>query len=322
MTVVLPSQSRKKKVILNSQPKLNIGFIGLGMMGCGMARHVLAKGHLVGLLVRSQDGEARCADLLAAGARSLATSANVAAMADVLIICVTGSPEVEEVVLGQNGVLEGVKPGCVVVDCSTSQPDSTRHLATAIAAKGALFLDAALTGTPKHAEEGQLNLLVGGDKAVLERVRRVFELFAKNIYYCGEVGAGHTTKLLHQFVVLGNAAILSEAISCASKTGVNLEVLCDVIDSGGANSTAFQRLRPYVIEGNDQMFRFSIGNAHKDMRYYARMTDEAKAVSFLGDAVHNIYTVATNQGYTQQFIPHLINSLNTLNGTTLEHNNS
>lgn len=297
--------------------QLHIGFIGLGMMGRGMARHVLAKGHTVGLLVRSQEGAARCADLLAAGAHSLTTSAEVAAMADVLIICVTGSPEVEDVVLGPHGVLDGLKPACVVVDCSTSQPDATRHVAATIAAKGGLFLDAALTGTPKHAEDGQLNLLVGGDKAVLEQVRPVFELFAKNIFYCGEVGAGHTTKLLHQFVVLGNAAILAEAFSCASKTGVNLGVLCDVIDSGGANSTAFQRLRPYVLEGNDQMFRFSIGNAHKDMRYYARMTGEARAVSYLGDAVHNTYTVATNQGYTPQFIPHLINSLNTLNGTTL-----
>ncbi len=298
----------------DSSIRLNVGFIGLGMMGRGMAQHVLAKGHQVGLLLRSQDSETRCADLLLAGAKGLTTSAQVAAMADVLIICVTGSPEVEEVMLAQHGVLEGIKAGCVVVDCSTSQPDSTRHLAAAIAAKGALFLDAALTGTPKHAEEGQLNLLVGGDKTVLERVRPVFELFAKNIFYCGEVGAGHTTKLLHQFVVLGNAAILAEAFSCAKKTGVNLEVLCDVIDSGGANSTAFQRLRPYVLEGNDQMFRFSIGNAHKDMRYYARMTGEARAVSYLGDAVHNTYTVATNLGYTPQFIPHLINSVDTVNG--------
>lgn len=305
----------------DSSTPLTIGFIGLGMMGRGMARHVLAKGYSAGLLVRSEDAAARCADLLAAGARSLATSAEVAAMADVLIICVTGSPEVEEVVSGQHGILEGLKPGCVVVDCSTSQPDSTRQVAAAIAAKGALFLDAALTGTPKHAEEGQLNLLVGGDKAVLERVRPVFESFAKNIFYCGAVGAGHTTKLLHQFVVLGNAAILAEAFSCASKTGVDLAVLCDVIDSGGANSTAFQRLRPYVLEGNDQMFRFSIGNAHKDMRYYARMTGEARAVSYLGDAVHNTYTVATNQGYTPQFIPHLINSLNTLNGMAVEQKN-
>jgi len=297
---------------------LHIGFIGLGMMGRGMATHVLAKGHSVSLLVRSSEARERCSVLLAGGAKALATSSDVAANADILIICVTGSPEVEEVILGPTGVLEGLKPGCVVVECSTSQPDSTRQLAAAVQAKGGLMLDAALTGTPKHAEEGQLNLLVGGDKALLERLSPVFELFAKNIFYCGAVGAGHSTKLLHQFVVLGNSAILAEAFSCASKTGVDLGVLCDVIDSGGANSTAFQRLRPYVLEGNDQMFRFSIGNAHKDMRYYARMTGEAKAVAYLGDAVHNTYTVAHNQGYSAQFIPHLINSANTLNGVSPE----
>lgn len=297
---------------------LHIGFIGLGMMGRGMATHVLAKGHGVSILVRSTEARTRCATLLGMGAKALATSAEVAAAADVLIICVTGSPEVEEVILGKGGVLEGLKPGCVVVECSTSQPDSTRQLAAAVQAKGGQLLDAALTGTPKHAEEGQLNLLVGGDKAVLEQVRPVFDLFAKNVFYCGAVGAGHSTKLLHQFVVLGNSAILAEAFSCASKTGVDLAVLCDVIDSGGANSTAFQRLRPYVMAADDQGFRFSIGNAHKDMRYYARMTGEAKAVAYLGDAVHNTYTVAHNQGYSAQFIPHLIDSANTLNGIPVE----
>ena len=299
-------------------PLRTVGFIGAGMMGRGMARHVLAAGHPVALLLRSEAGTSQCAELLAGGARGFKSAAEVAAVSDVLIVCVTGSPQVEEGVFGDDGILPSLKPGCLVVDCSTSRPDSTLRVAQAIEARQGRFLDAALTGTPKHAQDGQLNLLVGGDPAVLDSVRPVFDLFAQNVFYCGGVSAGHATKLLHQFVVLGNAAILAEAFSCASKSGVDLSVLCDVIASGGANSTAFQRLRPYVLEGNDQMFRFSIGNAHKDMRYYARMTGEARAVSYLGDAVHNTYTVATNQGYTPQFIPHLINSLNRLNGMPVE----
>lgn len=291
-----------------------IGFIGLGMMGRGMAKHVLDKGYPVALLLRSEENEMHCADLLARGAQHLKTAAEVAATADVIIICVTGSPQVEDVVFGENGILQGLKPGCVVVDCSTSLPDSTLRVAEAIAARNGKFLDAAMTGTPKDADEGSVNLLVGGDPDLLEDVRPVFDSFAKNIYYCGAVSAGHTTKLLHQFVVLGNAAIVAEAFSCASKTGVNLEVLCNVIASGGANSTAFQRLRPYVIEGNDQSFRFSLANAHKDMHYYARMAGEAKAVSFIGDAVHNAYTVAGNLGLKTQFVPHLLRSFNILNG--------
>lgn len=293
-----------------------VGFIGLGMMGRGMAKHVLGSGYPVALLLRSKEDEVRCADLLAGGARPLKTAAEVAAAADIVIICVTGSPQVEDVVFADHGLLQGIKPECVVVDCSTSLPDSTRRVAAAIATRGGLFLDAAMTGTPKDADEGKINLLVGGDPAVLASVRPVFDTFAKNIYDCGAVGSGHTTKLLHQFVVLGNAAILAEAFSCAGKTGVNLEVLCDVIASGGANSTAFQRLRPFVLEGNDQLFRFSLANAHKDMHYYARMTGEARAVSFIGDAVHNTYTVAANLGYTTQFVPHLVSSLNKLNGPT------
>lgn len=298
----------------NSESRRKIGFIGVGMMGRGMAKHVLGKGHPVALLLRSEKSRMHCADLLASGAQSLATSAEVAATADVIIICVTGSPQVEEIVFGENGILQTLKPGCVVVDCSTSLPESSRRVAEAIAAKNGQFLDAAMTGTPKDADEGSVNLLVGGDPNVLESVRPVFELFAKNIYYCGAVSAGHTTKLLHQFVVLGNAAIVAEAFSCASKTGVNFEVLCDVIASGGANSTAFQRLRPYVLEGNDQLLRFSLVNAHKDMHYYARMTGQALAVSLIGEAVHNSYTVAANLGLHSQFVPHLLRSFNILNG--------
>lgn len=296
--------------------KKTVGFIGLGMMGRGMAKHVLGSGHPVALLLRSKEDEVRCADLLAGGARPLKTAAEVAATADIVIICVPGSPQVEDVVFADHGLLQGIKPECVVVDCSTSLPESTRRVAAAIATRSGLFLDAAMTGTPKDADEGKINLLVGGDPAVLASVRPVFDTFAKNIYECGAVSSGHTTKLLHQFVVLGNAAILAEAFSGAKKTGVNLEVLCDVIASGGANSTAFQRLRPFVIDGNDQLFRFSLANAHKDMHYYARMTGEAKAVSFIGDAVHNTYTVAANLGYATQFVPHLVSSLNTLNGPT------
>lgn len=299
---------------MTNNVKPTVGFVGLGMMGRGMAKHALAKGHPVALLIRKPEDEARCAELLAAGATPFKTIAEVTAGANVLIICVTGSPQVEEVVFAADGVLQGLQPGCVVVDCSTSQPDSTRRVAAAIESKQGQFLDAAMTGTPKDADEGSLNLLVGGEPAVLARARPVFETFAKNIFYCGAVGAGHTTKLLHQFVVLGNAAILAEAFACAGKTAVNLEVLCDVIASGGANSTAFQRLRPFVLEGNDQGFRFSLANAHKDMRYYTSMTGEAKVVSFIGDAVHNTYTVAGNLGYTTQFIPHLVTTLTTLNG--------
>lgn len=291
-----------------------VGFAGVGLMGHGLARQALEHGYTVSLLLRSPAARERNRDLLEAGATVLDTAGGLAAQCDVVIICVTGSPQVEEVVFGPSGLLSQLRPGTVVVDCSTSLPESSRRIAAALEAAGAHFLDAALTGTPKEAEEGQVNLLVGGDTAVLNQVRDVLSSFSRQIYECGGVGAGHSVKLLHQFVVLSNAAVLAEAFSCAQKTGVNLQTLCGVIGSGGANSTAFQRLSAFVAEGNDQLFRFSLANALKDMQYYTRMASDAQVVSAVAGVVHNSYAVANNVGLGERYVPHLIQSLNKMNG--------
>lgn len=285
-------------------------------MGHGMAKHVQAKGHRVHLLLRSASSRDRCADLLSLGAIAHERADALAAACDVLIVCVTGSPQVEEALLGEGGAARKLKPGAIVIDCTTALPDSTRRVAAAVAEHGGCFLDAAMTGTPKEAEAGTLNLLVGGEAAVLAAARPVLECFAKNIYRCGAIGAGHTVKLLHQFVVLSNMAVLAEAYSCAEKTGVDLETLGEVIASGGANSTAFQRLRPFVASGDDQNFRFSLANAQKDMRYYTQMAASAQVVAAVAGAVQVGYTVANNAGWGDRFVPHLIGSLNRMNGVS------
>ena len=292
----------------------HVGFVGVGLMGHGLAKHALAGGHRVSLLLRNASARERNQDLLDAGAHAVEVAAELAAQCDVVVICVTGSPQVEDVVFGSSGLLSQARPGTVFVDCTTALPESSRRVAAALATKGAHFLDAALTGTPKEAEEGQVNLLIGGDPAVLEQVRDVLSSFSRQIYECGDVGAGHSVKLLHQFVVLSNAAVLAEAFSCAQKTGVNLQTLCGVIGSGGANSTAFQRLSAFVVDGNDQLFRFSLANALKDMQYYTRMSSDARAVSAVAGVVHNSYAVANNTGLGERYVPHLIQSLNKMNG--------
>ncbi|HYD60859.1 MAG TPA: NAD(P)-dependent oxidoreductase [Noviherbaspirillum sp.] len=283
-----------------------VGFLGLGLMGHGLARNVQRAGHPVSLLVRSDEARKRVADLLDAGATSASTAHEVAASANVIVICVTGAPDVEELVLGEKGLLESVGAGMTVIDCSTSLPETSRRIATAVHARGGHFIDAALTGTPREAEEGTVNLLVGGDPEVIGRVTPLLHSFARNIYHCGAVGTGHTVKLLHQFIVLGNAAILAEAFGIAKSAGVDLQVLCDVIASGGANSTAFQRFRPYVLEGDDSLFRFSLSNANKDMRYFLRMVSESGLRSSLGKQVGVAYEAAKDAGYGDKFVPHLI----------------
>lgn len=286
-----------------------VGFIGLGLMGSGLARNAQEKSHPVVLLARSPETRQRLSGLTEAGAATCATASEVAACADVIVICVTGADEVEQVVFSKGGLLDGFRPGTVVVDCSTSLPESSRRIAEAIRARGGEFLDAALTGTPKEAEEGTVNLLIGGKPEVLERIRLVLNSFARNIFHCGDIGAGHTIKLIHQYVVLGNAAILAEAFTLAKKSEVDLEVLCDVIASGGANSTAFQRLRHYILEGDDSFFRFSLANALKDMRYYTRMAEGSQAASPIASCVRSAYTAANDAGYADKFVPHLMDAL-------------
>ena len=287
---------------------MTVGFLGLGLMGHGLARNVQRAGHPVTLLVRSDEARKRVADLMDAGATAVSTARDLAANVDVMVICVTGAPDVEELVLGENGLLESLKAGSTVIDCSTSLPETSRRIAAAVHARGGRFIDATLTGTPREAEEGTVNLLVGGDPNVIGYASPLLHSFTRNIYYCGGVGAGHAVKLLHQFIVLGNAAILAEAFGIARNAGVDLRVLCDVIASGGANSTAFQRFRPYVLEGDDSMFRFSLSNANKDMRYFLRMASESGVQSSLGMQVGVAYEAANDAGYGERFVPHLIDA--------------
>lgn len=291
-----------------------VGFVGLGLMGHGLAKHVLAAGHPVQLMLRTDRDRSRCADLLDSGATGHEQCSALAEACDVVVICVTGSPQVEEVVLGENGLLRGLRKGAVVIDCSTSLPGSTRRIGDLLAAQGIEYMDAAMTGTPKEADAGEVNLLVGSSPALLQRVRPLLDCFAKNIYPCGGLGAGHSVKLLHQFVVLSNAAVLAEAVACAVNGQVDLEVLSDVIASGGANSTAFQRLRPYVVSGDDSGFRFTLSNAVKDMRYYNHMAADAQVMASVAGAVHASYVAANNAGLGDSFVPHLIDSVRKLNG--------
>lgn len=295
-------------------PSQRVGFIGLGLMGRALAARTLQAGHPTTVLVRHARGREECGALLAAGAREAPTPRAVLAQADVVVVCVGSSAQVEEVVFGAEGLLSGDARGRVVIDCSTSLPGSSLRIAAALREGGAEFIDAAMTGTPRDAEAGAINLLLGGRPDVLAPLEPLMRLWAKNLYRCGETGAGHSVKLLHQFVVLSNAAVLAEAFSLARKTGVDERVLGEVIASGGANSTAFQRLRHYVEDGNDAMFRFSLENALKDMRYYRTMIEAAQAEGGVSAAALSAYISANERGLGSHYVPHLIDAFDALNG--------
>jgi len=281
--------------------------IGVGLMGHGIARSLLRHGH--SLVFLAHPGNQPVDDLLAAGARSSASAAELAAGCEVLILCVIGTPEVEDALFRQGGALEGLRAGTVVIDCSTAIPSSTVRIAAAIERAGGRFLDAPMTRTPKEAAEGRLNVLVGGDAALLEECRPVLACFAENIVHAGPVSSGHRLKLLHNYVSLGFGVVLAEAAACARRSEVDDRVLLEVLGQGGGQSVVLERLRPFLEAGDDAAFRFTIANAAKDMDYYATMAQEIGASRNAALAVREVYARAAAGGHASATVPQLIDLL-------------
>ena len=274
--------------------KRSIGLIGAGLMGHGIASNLLKHGHALAVL--EHPGNQPLDALKAAGATTQATAKALARDADVVILCVTGSPQVEAVLQGPDGVLSGLRAGAVVIDCSTAVPQSTDRMAQAVHAAGGRFLDAPMTRTPKEAAEGRLNLLVGGDAALFAECRPLLACFAENITHVGPAGAGHRMKLLHNYVSLGFIALLSEAAACAQRAGVTPSVLVEVLAKGGGGSVALERLKPYLVQGDTSSLRFAMSNAQKDLGYYQTMARDTGAVAEIADAVLRTYAQAAAQG--------------------------
>ncbi len=281
-----------------------VGLVGVGLMGHGIASSLLRAGHQVSFLNHS--GNQPADDLLAAGASALNTGREVAQSAEVVILCVTGSPQVEAVLFESNGVLAGLKPGCVVVDCSTALPSSTEKVAARVTAAGGRFMDAAMTRTPKEAVEGRLNLIVGAPKALFDETLPLLQSFAENIAHAGDVGAGHTLKLLHNFVSLGFSAVLAEATAASRKAGISDSALLEVLGAGGGGGVVLERLRPYIADNDPSGFKFSVANASKDLGYYQTMTEDLAVEGGIAEAVHNLYTSVEDQSLP---IPALIGVL-------------
>jgi 3-hydroxyisobutyrate dehydrogenase-like beta-hydroxyacid dehydrogenase len=218
----------------------------------------------------------------------------------------TGSPQVEAVLTGTDGVLQGLRPGGVVIDCTTAIPASTLRMAQAVQAAGSAWLDAPMTRTPKEAAEGRLNLLVGGDPALFARCRPLLACFAENITHVGAVGTGHGMKLLHNYVSLGSIALLAEAAACAARHGVAPDVFVDVLAKGGGGGMALERLRPYLLSGDPSGLRFSIDNACKDLGYYNTMAGDAGAQLRIAAAVLETVREASTRAEPGTLLPELV----------------
>ncbi|HET6222145.1 MAG TPA: NAD(P)-dependent oxidoreductase [Dongiaceae bacterium] len=288
-----------------------VGFIGVGLMGHGIAKNIVEKGYA--LTVLGHRNRQPVEDLLRRGAKEAKSPAELARAADLIFICVTGSPQVEDIIFRKDGLLEGLEAGSIVVDCSTAEPDSTARVAAAVVERGGRFLDLPLVRTPKEAEEGRLVVIAGAEPATLDEVRPVLATFAENVVYAGGVGAGHKLKLIHNYLALAVAAVVAEGVTTAIKTGVDLKALSDICMSGGADSVMFRRFSKYFLEGDDSLAKFAIVNAAKDVRYYTHLTETASTASFIAVAVHQVYQLAAIQGHGDKYLPRMVDVLADLN---------
>jgi len=292
-----------------------VGFIGVGLMGHGMAKNLVEKGFA--LTVLGHRNRAPVEDLLGRGAREAGSPADLARGSEVVILCVPSSAEVEHCVLGEAGILEGAHEGLIVIDATTAEPTSTEKVAAALAAHGVRFADAPLTRSPKDAEAGLLNTLVGADEATFAAIRPVLEAYCENIFHVGPIGSGHKMKLVNNFMSQGMAALIAEAVTTATKAGVDLQKLFEVVSAGGANSNVFQRMMPWVLGTGEGGMIFQLKNGQKDVRYYTHLAESVGATAILGAAVHQIYTLAVAQGEGDSYVPALARGLGKVNGVTV-----
>jgi 3-hydroxyisobutyrate dehydrogenase-like beta-hydroxyacid dehydrogenase len=292
----------------------HIGVIGAsGLMGHGIARNLQAKGFQVQLTVHRN--EARVADLLAAGAQRVSNHAQLASC-DAVIVCVTGSPQVEEALLGPNGVLSAAKPGLIIIDTSTSEPESGQRLRAACEARGVSFVDAPLARTPVEAELGKLNCMVGATPEAFANIRPILQAYCENIFHVGGPGSGHVIKLLNNFIGQAITTATAEAFAVGTKAGVDLNALVNVVSAGAVNSGLFQAMAK-TLHGDFDGLKFELDNARKDLRYYTHLAELVNVPSLVGEAVHQSLATASVLGEGKSYVTGLVKAQEKLLGLSI-----
>jgi 3-hydroxyisobutyrate dehydrogenase-like beta-hydroxyacid dehydrogenase len=285
--------------------KARIGFVGVGLMGHGIAKNLIAKGFPVTLRLHRNRKAAE--DLLAAGATEAPSHAELARGSDIVMLCVTGAPQVEEVVTGDAGIEGGAHDGLIVVDTSTSEPATTAQMRKLLGERRVRFVDAPLARTPVEAEQGRLNIMVGADDATFAELKPVFEAFCENVIHAGPAGHGIILKLINNFMAQAICTAAAEACAAAAKSGLSLQKLHAVISAGGVNSGLFQMLVGRMLESGDLSgLKFTLANAAKDLRYYTHFTESMMIPSIIGEAVHQSLVTANALGFGDKYVPSLI----------------
>ena len=278
-----------------------IGFIGLGLMGGNMVECLQKNGFEP--IVMDLNKEA-VATAVARGAREAASPAVLAAASDIIMLCLTTSAVVEKLVYAEDGILAGIKEGAVLIDFGTSIPASTRKIGADLAKKGAGMIDAPLGRTPAHAKDGLLNIMAAGDQETFDKVKPVLELQGENIFYLGALGAGHTTKLINNFMGMTTVCTMSQAFAVADRAGVDRQQLFDIMSTGPSNSPFMQFCKNYAVDGVSDL-GFSIANANKDLLYFLKMIEDMGTRAQIAEGTSSNLQAALDAGMGNGNVPEI-----------------
>lgn len=287
-----------------------VGFIGLGIMGRGMAANLQKAGFDLTVWNRTSS---RADDLVAAGAKLAASPAELAAACDIIISCVSDTPDVLEVTLGAGGIIAGARPNSLVIDMSTISPQATRQIATTLAERNVASLDAPVSGGSEGAARGTLSIMVGGEAAQVERARPYFEAMGKNITHVGDHGAGQTVKLVNQILVVVTMLGVSEALLFAQASGVDLEKTLQAVSGGAAGSWMLSNRGPQVIQ-RDWRPGFMVDLQQKDLRLVLEAADQMGTPVLATSMVFQLYRTLQQAGLGQEGNHALVKALERLAG--------
>jgi len=288
--------------------KPTIGFIGLGLMGGNMVENLQNKGYAVTVMDLNKAAVDTCVER---GAKTAQTGKALAEASDIVMLCLTTSEIVEKVIYAENGVLEGMKAGSVLIDFGTSIPASTKKIGADLAKKGVGMIDAPLGRTPAHAKDGLLNIMAAGDIETFNKVKSVLEDQGENVFHLEALGAGHTTKLINNFIGMTTVCAMSQAFAVAEKAGVDKQQLFDIMSTGPSSSPFMQFCKNYAVD-NVSDLGFSIANANKDLGYFLKMVEDLGTVSKIAEGSSANLNAAVDAGLSQGNVPEIFEYFKTL----------
>lgn len=287
-----------------------VGFIGLGIMGRGMAANLLKAGFALTVWNRSAS---RADDLVAAGARLASSPAELAAECTLICSCVSDTPDVHEVLLGEHGVIHGAQAGSLIIDLSTISPHGARAIGMELAARGLHFLDAPVSGGSEGAAKGLLSIMVGGDPEQFTRALPYLQAMGKTITHVGGSGDGQTVKLVNQILVVGTMLAVSEALTFAKASGVDLQKTLAAVSGGAAGSWMLANRGPQCI-ARDWRPGFTIDLQQKDLRLVLQAADQVGAPLLATSQIYQLYRVLQQAGLGHEGNHALIKALERLSG--------